>query len=357
MKKVLIGLSGGVDSSVATHLLLQKGYEVIGITMKIYDSKRYPNLPKSQRDSCFGSDEEESIKDAENVAKHYNIPFYVIDLIDEYEEFILEYFRNEYQSGRTPNPCIKCNKEMKFGFLLDKAIKAGINFDFFATGHYARIEYDNNKKRYLLKKAKFVEKDQSYFLAFLTQEQLAKVILPLGDYSKKEVREIAASIGLFTHDKNESQDFYSGDYTYLLKAKPKKGNIVDISGRILGQHNGIENFTIGQRKGLKISSTKPLYVVQLNKERNEVVVDIEEGLLNNMLTVSNINWIGIDNLTKEMRAKVRIRYRHTEDNATIYPIDNNRVKVIFDRPQKAITPGQVAVMYDNDIVIGGGFID
>lgn len=357
MKKILVGLSGGVDSSIAAYLLLKKGYEVVGITMRIYDSKRYPDLPKSQRESCFGDDEEQSIKDAENVAKHYNIPFYVIDLIDEYERFILDYFRNEYKAGRTPNPCIKCNKEIKFGFLIEKAIQAGIAFDFLSTGHYAKIEYLEGENRYLLKKAKFLEKDQSYFLSLLNQKQLSKIILPLGDYSKKEVREIAKSIGLFNHNKIESQDFYCGNYTYLLKEKPKKGNIVDISGRILGQHNGIENFTIGQRKGLKISSKKPLYVVYIDKEKNEVVVDYENGLFNDTMIVSNINWVSIEEPKKEIRAKVRIRYRHIEDDATIYPISDSQIKVIFDKPQRAITPGQVAVIYHNDTVMGAGFIN
>ncbi|HOL58215.1 MAG TPA: tRNA 2-thiouridine(34) synthase MnmA [Spirochaetota bacterium] len=357
MRKVLIGLSGGVDSSVATHILLKEGYEVSGITMKIYDSKKYHNLPASKKESCFGGDEEKSIEDAKKVAEHYKIPFYVIDLVEEYENFILNYFREEYNSGRTPNPCIKCNRDMKFGLLLEYAMKSGINFDFFATGHYARVEFDKEKNRYILKKAKFIEKDQSYFLALLSQNQLSKVILPLGNYSKKEVREIALNLGLFTHDKIESQDFYSGDYTYLLKEKSKPGNIVDISGRILGKHNGIENFTIGQRKGLKISYSKPLYVVAIDKERNEVIVDTEEGLFNDTLIANNVNWLSIESLKEPIRAKVRIRYRHTEDDATIYPLSEDKIKVIFDRPQRAITPGQVAVIYNNDIVLGGGFIE
>jgi len=357
LRKVLIGLSGGVDSSVATHILLKEGYEVSGITMKIYDSKKYHNLPASKKESCFGGDEEKSIEDAKKVAEHYKIPFYVIDLVEEYENFILNYFREEYNSGRTPNPCIKCNRDMKFGLLLEYAMKSGINFDFFATGHYARVEFDKEKNRYILKKAKFIEKDQSYFLALLSQNQLSKVILPLGNYSKKEVREIALNLGLFTHDKIESQDFYSGDYTYLLKEKSKPGNIVDISGRILGKHNGIENFTIGQRKGLKISYSKPLYVVAIDKERNEVIVDTEEGLFNDTLIANNVNWLSIESLKEPIRAKVRIRYRHTEDDATIYPLSEDKIKVIFDRPQRAITPGQVAVIYNNDIVLGGGFIE
>lgn len=357
MKKVLIGLSGGVDSSVATHILLKEGYEVSGITMKIYDSKKYTHLPASKRDSCFGSDEEKSIEDAKKVAKHYNIPFYVIDLVNEYETFILNYFREEYHSGRTPNPCIKCNRDIKFGLLLENAIKFGIEFDYFATGHYARIEFDANKNRYILKKAKFLEKDQSYFLSLLTQNHLSRVILPLGEYSKKEVRDIAKSIGIFTHNKRESQDFYSGDYTYLLNKKSKSGNIVDISGRILGKHNGIENFTIGQRKGLKVSSSEPLYVIAIDKEKNEVIVDRENALFDTILVASNMNWIGIERLVDSIKAKVRIRYRHIEDDATIYPISDDRIKVVFDRPQRAITPGQVVVIYDNDIVLGGGFIE
>ncbi|HOV13703.1 MAG TPA: tRNA 2-thiouridine(34) synthase MnmA [Spirochaetota bacterium] len=356
-KKVLIGLSGGVDSSVATHILIEQGYEVSAVTMKVYDAKKYPNLTSSVRSSCFGGDEEKDLEDAEKVAKHFKIPFHIIDLSDKYEELILNYFKDEYRSGRTPNPCIKCNQQIKFGLLLDESVKAGIQFDYFATGHYAKIEYNSEKKRFLLKKANFLEKDQSYFLSLLSQEQFSKIILPLGEYTKSKVRSIAKNIGLFTSDKTESQDFYSGDYTELLDEKGKTGNIVDINGRCLGQHSGIENYTIGQRKGLGISSKEPLYVVQLNKEKNEVIVDVEKGLFSDNLIAFDLNWILFDEIKEPLKAKVRIRYRHTEGAATIYPIENKKIKVIFDEPQKAITPGQVIVIYDNDIVVGAGFIE
>lgn len=358
-KKVLIGLSGGVDSSVAADILLNSGYDLTAVTMKIYDEKKYPNLVKTEgvKSGCFGGDEKKDLIDAENVAKHYNIPFHIIDLSDYYQENILKYFQNEYLAGRTPNPCIKCNQKVKFGLLLEEALKSGIEFDYFATGHYARIEYDDKTGRYILKKARFIEKDQSYFLSFLSQKQLSQILLPLGGYTKPEVRERARSIGLFTMDKDESQDFYEGDYKDLIECDAKRGNIVDTNGKILGTHDGIINFTIGQRRGLGVSSDAPLYVVKLDKDTNEVTVDYETGLFQDKMTVRDLNWISIEDLKEPIKAKVRIRYRHKEDDATIFPQENGSIKVNFDNPQKAITPGQVAVIYDGDVVVGAGFIE
>ena len=358
-KKVLIGISGGVDSSVAASILLNSGYELIAVTMRIFDEKKYTNLVKKSvsKSGCFGGDKTKGLIDAKNVATHYNIPFHIIDLSEYFQQNILRYFQDEYIAGRTPNPCIMCNQKVKFGVFLEEALLSGIKFDYFATGHYAKIEYNDNNGRYVLKKANFLEKDQSYFLSFLSQNQLSKVLLPLGCYTKTEVREHARSIGLFTTDKEESQDFYSGHYSDLIDYKPKTGNIVDTNGSILGTHNGIINFTIGQRRGLGISSDAPLYVVKLDKDKNEVTVDYEDGLSKDNMFVRNLNWISIEKLYEPLRAKVRIRYRHTESDAIIYPQNDGKIKVIFDTPQKAITPGQVAVIYDDDIVVGAGFIE
>ncbi|HNZ28190.1 MAG TPA: tRNA 2-thiouridine(34) synthase MnmA [Spirochaetota bacterium] len=358
-KKVLIGLSGGVDSSVAADILVNSGCEITAVTMKIYDEKKYPNLVKTAgaKSGCFGGDDKKDLIDAENVAKRYNIPFHIIDLSSYYQENILKYFQDEYLAGRTPNPCIKCNQKVKFGLLLEESLKLGVEFDCFATGHYARVEYDDNIGRYLLKKALFVEKDQSYFLSFLSQKQLSQILLPLGGYTKPEVRALARSIGLFTMDKEESQDFYEGDYRDLIERGVKRGNIVDTDGKILGTHDGIVNFTIGQRRGLGVSSNAPLYVVKLDKDTNEVTVDYEKGLFQDNMIVRDLNWISIENLKEPIKAKVRIRYRHTESGATIYPEEDGSIKVRFDNPQKAITPGQAAVIYDGDVVVGAGFIE
>jgi tRNA-specific 2-thiouridylase len=249
---------------------------------------------------------------------------------------------------------------MKFGLMLTKAESIGIDFDYFSTGHYARIVYDETKGKYLLKKAKYLPKDQSYFLSYLPQETLAKTKLPLGDYTKPEVREIAAKIGLFNSDKIESQDFYLGDYNDIINMNGKisrEGNIVDISGRVLGKHGGITNFTIGQRKGLGISSDRPLYVVALDSETNEVIVDYIEGLAKSYLYAKDINWSQGECYGEKFRAEVKIRYRHNPAPATVTVLDENKIKIDFDEPQNAITPGQLACMYDGDTVIGSGWIE
>jgi len=356
-KKVLVGLSGGVDSSVAARILIEQGYEVIGVTMRICDLKKYPNISSNGKSSCFSLDKDKDLEDASNAAKKLGIPFHVVDLSDKYEEIILNYFKNEYKIGRTPNPCIKCNSLIKFGLLMEESKKIGIDFDYFSTGHYAKIEFNPDTNRYLLKKGDFSQKDQSYFLSPFISGQLSKIIFPLGNYTKKEVREIALNIGLSIHEKRESQDFYSGDYTDLLDEKGQEGNIVDINGRSLGRHRGIENYTIGQRKGLGISSNYPLYVVEINKDKNEIVVDTEKGLFNDNLIAGEMNWIAFENLENEITAKARIRYRHKESEAVVIPLENKRVKVIFKEPQKSITPGQALVIYDGDVVLGGGFIE
>lgn len=352
-KKVIVGLSGGVDSSVAAALLIKNGYEVIGVTMKIHD-KNYSGF--HYKNACFGADEESEIKTAEKICEVLNIPFHIIDLSELYKNEILNYFKEEYYNGRTPNPCMLCNKKIKFKALLENVVKSGIEFDYFATGHYADVKFDNISKRYLLYKGKDIKKDQSYFLALLSQTQLSKLIFPLSELSKNEVRTIARNLNLPSYNKPESQDFYSGDYTELLD-KSASGKIMTEDGKILGEHNGIIHYTIGQRHGLKIGYKEPLYVSKIDKIKNIVYVGSKNSILKTELTAANLNWIAFENFDKEQDTNARIRYLHKEAKARIFPINSEKIKVKFYEPQMAITPGQFVVFYDDDKVIGGGVIE
>jgi len=273
-----------------------------------------------------------------------------------YKELVLDYFRSEYLSGRTPNPCVKCNQYIKFGMLPEIAGKEGIESDYFATGHYARTGWDENRKRYLLKKGIDNWKDQTYFISRLSQEQLAHVLFPLGSLTKKEVREIAGKIDIPLSEKKESQDFYSGDYKELLNVSDQPGDIVDMHGNILGRHQGIWNYTIGQRKGLGIAFSEPLYVISLDKEKNQVVVGIHNEALNNSFLVEDLNWIAIENLTKSVDLDVKIRSASRPVASWVELHGNNLVKVTLQTPAEGITPGQSAVFYQDDIVFGGGII-
>jgi tRNA-specific 2-thiouridylase len=259
----------------------------------------------------------------------------------------------EYRTGRTPNPCVLCNQSIKFGILPSLLAESGITFDRYATGHYARIEYDETSGRYLLKKALDPQKDQSYFLYRLTQEQLSKALFPLGEYEKNKVRQIALDAKLPVHDKEESQDFYSGDYTELLDTKVSEGNIVNTEGKILGKHKGIWNYTVGQRKGLGIFHKNPVYVISINKDKNEIVIGEKEHLFSKGLTANNITMI-----VKEIpqKAQAKIRSNSKEVPCTI-SCKKDELKVIFDEPQSAVTPGQSVVLYSDDIVLGGGIIE
>ncbi|MCD6358461.1 MAG: tRNA 2-thiouridine(34) synthase MnmA, partial [Dehalococcoidia bacterium] len=278
------------------------------------------------------------------------------DLTKEYKKNVLEYTSHEYLSGRTPNPCVRCNCRVKFGALLRKAQDSGLKFDYFATGHYAQTEYDKRRQRYLLKKARDITKDQSYFLSSLSQEQLIHTLFPLGTYTKPEAREMARTFGLEMKDKKESQDFIAGGYYSLIEEATRTGPIIDVQDNVLGQHRGIPFYTIGQRKGLGLSSSEPLYVTAINREENSITVGPKSELYQNELTVDEVNWIAIPLLPEPVRAKVKIRYRHQEADALIAPLPEDKVNVLFDEPQMAITPGQTAVFYDGDIVLGGGTI-
>jgi tRNA-uridine 2-sulfurtransferase len=353
--KVAVGLSGGVDSSVAAALLKEKGYDVVGLCMETYDGSL--DIKASEKHACYGSDEKDDIESATSVCKALGIPFHVIDLKREFKDRVIGYFRDEYLKGRTPNPCIVCNRNLKFGFLLEKAKMGGIDFDYFATGHYSRVV--ESEGRFFLNRPVDRSKDQTYFLYSLTQEQLSRVMFPLGDYTKKEVRKIAAALGLKTSDRPESQDFISGnDYTPLFTiGEVAPGDIVDEKGNVLGRHNGIIHYTIGQRKGLGIAAARPVYVSKIDADKNRIVVSEKEALLSAGLIASGINLIAVEKLEGPCKAKVKIRLQHAGADAVVSPYKNNNVKIMFDEPQISVTPGQSAVFYVDDSVLGGGIIE
>ncbi len=351
--KVAVGLSGGVDSSVVSALLKEQGHDVIGLYMKIWEGE--PTLERMKH-ACYGPTEAMDIESARHVAETLGIPFYIFELGKEYNNIVLDYFKSEYLSGRTPNPCLRCNHKMKFGILLEKALGFGVEFDYFATGHYARIGYDSERNRHLLKKAKDLTKDQSYGLVFLSQEQLSRTLMPLGEITKTQVRKIAKDIGLKTYDIPDSQDFFSGDYTELLDATPLPGQILDKGGNILGTHKGIWHYTIGQRKGLKLSTVKPVYVKEIDVENNVIIVGPKDEIFSDELIATDLNPIAIGDFSEAIEASVKIRHSREETEGIITPIDDNRVHVKFKEPQWAISPGQVVAFYDDDIVLGGGII-
>jgi tRNA-specific 2-thiouridylase len=341
-----------VDSSVAAYLLQEQGYDVIGVTMAIWDGQ----FKATGKHACYGSDEEEEIHEAREVAKKLNIPYHVFNCSAEYKQAVLDYFKSEYLAGRTPNPCIQCNQQIKFGMLPAMARKSGIMFDHFATGHYARVEFSEAFGRFVLKKAADVKKDQTYFIHRLSQEQLSQVLLPIGPFNKPEIKELARKVGITIEDIEESQDFYSGDYKDLLDVEDRPGDIVDSSGNVLGRHQGIWNYTIGQRKGLGIAWKEPLYVIGLDKENNTVVAGVREETYKTSFIVSDLNWVALPGLAHPMDCTAKIRSAQREREARIEPLENEEVMVTFFHPNDAITPGQSAVFYDDDVVLGGGII-
>lgn len=352
----MIGMSGGVDSSVAAALLLEKGYDVIGVTMQIW-----PDMSEETKLKEGGCCSLSAVDDARLVANTLGIPYYVLNFKDVFEKKVINYFVDEYLKGRTPNPCIACNRYVKFEALLNKAVSMGI--DYVATGHYAIIEYDENRKRYLLKKSVTDTKDQTYALYNLTQEQLARVLMPIGEYSKDIVRKKAAELGLYVASKPDSQEICfvdDNDYGKFIEENTDKkivpGYFVDTKGNILGEHKGIIHYTVGQRKGLGIALGKPMYVVGLDAENNTVILGEDTEVYGNELIAYDLNFISIDTLEEPMRVKAKIRYSAKAADALIIPIEDGKVKVVFDTPQRAITPGQSVVFYDGDIVVGGGII-
>lgn len=363
--KVLVGMSGGVDSSVAALLLKEQGYDVSGAIMSlwgnggIFDEIKTRIQQKEQKNSshcaCLSPDKNKDIEQAKRIAEKLNIDFHIIDCSKEYGEIVINYFKNEYMQGRTPNPCVCCNRYIKFDTFPFMAKKAGIEFDKFATGHYAKIEFENG--RYVLKRGINPQKDQSYFLYGLSQEQLKNTLMPLGSYTKEEIRAIAKEYGLEVAEKPDSQDFYNGDYNDILGNKPKKGNIIDTKGNILGTHNGFWNYTIGQRKGIGIAAAAPLYVKELKKDTNEVIVAFKEEVLNKNIIVNNISLNYNDDLQKPLECKVKIRSAQEPQEAVIYKLSDNKINVEFMQLQNPIATGQSAVFYLDDTVIGGGIIE
>ncbi|MCP5104893.1 MAG: tRNA 2-thiouridine(34) synthase MnmA, partial [bacterium] len=346
---------GGVDSSVAAALLKKEGYDVSGVIMEIFDEST--SSPEGTHHACFGPGEQEDIEDARNVAEKLGIPFYTIDLKKKYRHNILDFFVKEFQEGNTPNPCVKCNHEMKFGAIIRELEKRDIAFDYFATGHYAKIKYDENRKQMTLRKAADLSKDQSYFLFNLPVKQLERTIFPLGDYKKDDVRELAKELTPGLSQKAESQDFIAGGYHQLFGKNQEPGPILNRCGDVIGQHKGIVFYTIGQRRGLGIGGGPPLYVIAKDKKRNAVIVGGKEELLGTGLIAGNLNWLTVEHPDRPVHLKARIRFLHKEADAEVGPAGNGKVLVKFQEPQSAITPGQAVVFYDGDVVAGGGIIE
>jgi tRNA-specific 2-thiouridylase len=357
--KIAVGMSGGLDSTVTAALLVAEGHDVVGVTMKTWDGS--VNLPPGAHSSCYSAGEAAELEAVRALAARLGIRHHTIPVEKEYRACVLDYFRREYLAGRTPNPCVRCNRDIKFGFLGSKARDLGVTFDRFATGHYARLSRDPATGRFLLKKGVDIAKDQSYFLTHLTQEQLSRAMFPLGDWTKTRVREKARELGLTgVADQAESQDFLGcGDYAPLFDGMDvKPGPIVDRAGRVLGRHRGIVYYTIGQRHGLGVSGqAEPLHVIAIDAGRNAVIVGRREDLMGTTLTAVDVNWIAIEGLEAPRRATARIRQQHPGATAVLRPASSGAVEVEFDAPQQAITPGQAVAFYDGDTVLGGGWID
>jgi tRNA-specific 2-thiouridylase len=349
-------MSGGVDSSVTAGLLLEQGYEVTGVTLKLWSED--PPAEWQGTHSCCSLDD---VIDARRVADHLGINHYVLNFKDIFKKRVVDYFTEEYLKGRTPNPCIACNRYIKFDGMLQKALAMG--FDYVATGHYAKVEPPvETDGRFLLRRGDYSPKDQSYVLYNLTQFQLAHLLLPLGGYTKTQVRELAERMNLKVASKPDSQDICfveNNDYAGFLEryagVTPKQGNILNTEGEIIGQHKGFWNYTVGQRKGLGVAYGKPLYVVSVDPETNSVVLGEAGSEYMPGLTAKDLNWIAFDGLSESIRVQTRIRYKGVFADSTVTP-KGNKVKVVFDVPQRAVTPGQAAVFYKGDLVIGGGTI-
>jgi tRNA-specific 2-thiouridylase len=366
-RTIAVAMSGGVDSSTVAAMLRAEGHSVIGLTMQLWNQRRLAGregMPEAVQGRCCSLDD---VYDARSVAQTIGIPYYVVNHEERFEREVVRPFVEEYLSGRTPIPCSLCNNHLKFDQLLVVARQIGA--DTLATGHYARVEFDEQCGRWLLKRPTDFAKDQTYFLFGLTQEQLSRTIFPLGGMTKPEVRELARKHGLALAEKPDSQEICfvpGGDYKRFLDAYLEEqgdrlpdtsGELVTTDGKVIGEHGGIHNFTVGQRKGLGVATGSPLYVIQIKGATGEVVVGRDEELYSKTLRARRVNLIAVDHLLEPMRVRVKIRHRHEGALASIEKSGNEATLVTFDEPQRAVTPGQAAVFYDEDVVVGGGWIE
>jgi tRNA-specific 2-thiouridylase len=365
--KIAVAMSGGVDSSAAAAILKDEGHELVGFTMQLWNQRRGLTVDESGEpmpSRCCSLDD---VYDARRVAEDLGFPFYVLNLEREFEREVVEPFVESYLAGETPIPCVACNSRLKFAALDRMALSVGC--ERVATGHYARVRFDEGTKRYRLLRGLDERKDQSYFLWELTQEQLSRALFPLGELSKTDARGAARRHGLSVAEKKESQEICfvpDGDYAGFIERyleaegregeRPPRGEIVDTDGRVIGEHEGAHRYTVGQRRGIGVSRELPLYVVRVEAEENRVVVGHAGELLSREFTAAGVNWIAFDEPNEPLRADVRVRYRHEEAPATITPEGSGRARVRFDQPQRAVTPGQATVFYRGDEVLGGGWI-
>ena len=347
-------MSGGVDSSATAALLLEQGYDVVGITLKLWPQ----DCVSRAEDKCCGP---QAVTDARAVCHKLGIPYYLIDEAAQFQTHVIQYFADEYKAGRTPNPCVMCNQNLKFGRLLNRADQLGASY--IATGHFARVEKSPDGTRTLLKRGLDSRKDQSYFLFSLRQDQLARALFPLGEKTKSDTREVARHCQLKTADKEESMEIcfvpdnnYGGFLQQAGLVEKHRGEIVNLQGQVLGFHEGIEFYTVGQRKGLGISSPKPLYVIELDPSNNRVIVGDDSALERDEFKADRCNWIPFDSPAEPFKATVKIRYNHPGTPALVTPLSATKVQIKLDSPQRAISPGQAAVFYDSDLVLGGGWI-
>ena len=353
-QRVVCGMSGGVDSSATAALLLEQGFEVVGITLKLWPQ----DCVNRAEDKCCGP---QAVTDARAVCDKLGVPYYLIDEAAEFQKHVIRYFADEYKAGRTPNPCVMCNQNLKFGRLIDRADQLGA--DYIATGHFARVEKSPDGSRHLLKRGRDTRKDQSYFLFSLRQDQLARILFPLGEKTKSDTRDVARQCQLKTADKEESMEICfvpDKDYGKFLRdsnlAQAHRGEIVDLRGTVLGHHDGIEFYTIGQRKGLGITTPKPVYVIELDAENNRVIVGDDAALNRDEFIADRCNWHPFETLAGPIEVTAKIRYNHPGAAATVTPLEGGRVQVKLHQAQRAITPGQAAVFYQDDLVVGGGWI-
>lgn len=355
MSKVVVGMSGGVDSSVAAYLLKEQGYDVIGVTMQIWQDEE--QVAQEENGGCCGLS---AVDDARRVAAALEIPYYVMNFKKEFKENVIDYFVEEYQNGRTPNPCIACNRYVKWESLLQRSLSIGA--EYIATGHYARVVQLENG-RYTLRRSATLAKDQTYALYNLTQKQLKRTLMPVGKYTKDEVRAIAEKINLRIANKPDSQDICfvpDGDYAAYIEeeagVKVPEGNFVLTDGTVLGRHKGITHYTVGQRKGLGLALGYPAFVLEIRPETNEVVIGTKEESMTTQLRARNLNFMAVEDLTEPLHVFTKIRYNHKGAWCTIEKTGEDEVRCTFDEPQRAVTPGQAVVFYDGEYVLGGGTI-